>query len=236
MYENESDARLKINEMLKESGWRLLPDDKGPQNIKVEKHIKSTSEVNDSPFSIGFADYELLDERNFPIGILEAKKGDPLSGKEQARNYVNEIGARFVILSNGETNYFWDLENGNPIQISYFPSQNDLTERLNFKPNIVSISDEIIAEDYVASSQYPNYKLDPRWIDETQRKQFIKDNSLRFLRQYQIDAIKSLQDAINCKELWEINNGITLCPKCHQSTYNFGGKNIRKDHFYSVSL
>ena len=52
----------------------------------------------------------------------------------------------------------------------------------------------------------------------------------------QENQIKSLQDAINCKELWEINNGITLCPKCHQSTYNFGGKNIRKDHFYSVSL
>ena len=28
--------------------------------------------------------------------------------------------------------------------------------------------------------------------------------------------IKILEDAINCKELWDINNGITLCKKCHE--------------------
>ena len=30
--------------------------------------------------------------------------------------------------------------------------------------------------------------------------------------------IKNLEDAIKCKELWDINNGITLCHNCHQLT------------------
>ncbi|GAH86168.1 unnamed protein product, partial [marine sediment metagenome] len=34
------------------------------------------------------------------------------------------------------------------------------------------------------------------WIYEDRRKDFIKDNSLKFLRHYQINAIKSLQDAV----------------------------------------
>lgn len=30
--------------------------------------------------------------------------------------------------------------------------------------------------------------------------------------------IKTLEEAENCKELWDINNGITLCKKCHKKT------------------
>lgn len=30
--------------------------------------------------------------------------------------------------------------------------------------------------------------------------------------------IKTLQDALNCEELWSINNGRTLCEKCHNKT------------------
>lgn len=35
---------------------------------------------------------------------------------------------------------------------------------------------------------------------------------VHIIRKY---SIKTLEQAINCKELWDINNGRTLCRKCH---------------------
>ena len=35
--------------------------------------------------------------------------------------------------------------------------------------------------------------------------------------------IKTLDDARNCNELWDINNGQTLCKDCHKLTDNYGG-------------
>ena len=39
------------------------------------------------------------------------------------------------------------------------------------------------------------------------------------IRKYQIET---LDDAIACKALWDINNGRTLCRKCHQKTITWG--------------
>lgn len=36
--------------------------------------------------------------------------------------------------------------------------------------------------------------------------------------------IKTVEDALSCEELWNINNGITFCKKCHEKTKNFGSK------------
>ena len=60
----------------------------------------------------GLIDYLLLDKNNFPLCVLEAKRSskNPLDGKEQARRYANSINVRFIILSNGELHYFWDLK------------------------------------------------------------------------------------------------------------------------------
>jgi len=40
--------------------------------------------------------------------------------------------------------------------------------------------------------------------------------------------IKSVEDAINCEELWNINNGRTLCEDCHKKTGNHGKKFAKK--------
>lgn len=39
--------------------------------------------------------------------------------------------------------------------------------------------------------------------------------------------IKSVDEALLCDELWNINNGRTLCRECHLTTDNYGGR-IRK--------
>ena len=44
------------------------------------------------------------------------------------------------------------------------------------------------------------------------------------------NEITTLEQALECEELWNINNGITLCRKCHEKTYNWGkrGKNRKR--------
>jgi len=34
--------------------------------------------------------------------------------------------------------------------------------------------------------------------------------------------IKTLKDALDCEELWDVNNGITLCINCHKKTETYG--------------
>ena len=39
--------------------------------------------------------------------------------------------------------------------------------------------------------------------------------------------IKSIPDAIACFELWNLNNGRTLCKPCHFKTDNYGGNTFK---------
>ena len=49
-----------------------------------------------------------------------------------------------------------------------------------------------------------------------------KENEIHHIKQFFIireeNNIKTLQDALKCKELWDVNNGATLCKKCHYLT------------------
>ena len=42
---------------------------------------------------------------------------------------------------------------------------------------------------------------------------------IRFIAIVRKYVLKTLEQAINCKELWDINNGRTLCRKCHKSNF-----------------
>ncbi len=88
--------------------------------------------------SKGFIDYLLLDEKGLSsLIVLEAKKEElnPLFGKEQARKYAQSQNCRFIILSNGNNHYFWDLQKGNPNIISKFPSLKTVEGYSSFKTN-----------------------------------------------------------------------------------------------------
>ena len=92
----EAKARILINGLLQRSGWRFFDDETGPANIALEAHVKLKKTAienlgDDFEKTVnGFVDYLLLDERGFPIAVLEAKseKFDPRIGKEQARKYA----------------------------------------------------------------------------------------------------------------------------------------------------
>ena len=38
------------------------------------------------------------------------------------------------------------------------------------------------------------------------------------------NRIKDLDEALNCEEFWNINNGRTLCKECHKLTENYGNR------------
>lgn len=59
----------------------------------------------------GFIDFLLLDDNGHPFIVLEAKSEDkdPLVGKEQAREYAKSLFIKYVILSNVNQHYFWNI-------------------------------------------------------------------------------------------------------------------------------
>lgn len=207
----EAHARIKINNMLTEAGWHLVND--LAKNIRANVDLEYTTKINrDDKFKAGLLDYLLLDSKGFPLCVLEAKREDinPLSAKKQAREYAEAQGIRFVILSNGNIHYLWDIEIGNPEIITSMPSQESLESRHDFKPDTKSLYEEEITPEYVALMKNPRLLIEPDYKDETKRAKFCIENGYRLLRPYQINAIKALQGAVkqgNNRFLFEMATG-----------------------------
>lgn len=172
MERKEAAARIRINKLLESAGWRFVDDENGRANIDLEPGVDITKVGDDFELiSKGFIDYLLLDDRGFPVCVLEAKRErvHPLSAKEQARDYAKSQNARFVILSNGLSHYLWDTDGGNPEMITEFPSQESLQHRNTYKPNTQDLIDEVVDAHYLSD-------------------QFA-------LRPYQVEAIHAIQTA-----------------------------------------
>jgi len=202
--QKEAKARIRINGLLQRASWRFFDDENGPANIALEANVKIKKKVLDQfgddfeKTAHGFVDYLLLDGKGFPCAVLEAKseKIDPLAGKEQARKYAKSTNVRFIILSNGNLHYFWDLEHGNPSIVTEFPSQESLGQYRTFKPNSENLVKESVEADYIAITQDPMYSSAPRWNNPDEHDAFIKENNLKFLRPYQLKAIYALQKSV----------------------------------------
>ncbi|MCL4377471.1 MAG: DEAD/DEAH box helicase family protein [Actinobacteria bacterium] len=194
--QKEAKARIKINKLLEESGWRLIDNKNGRANVILEPGI-NIKELGDDFENVhkGYIDYLLLDEQNFPICVLEAKSEDKdsLVGKEQARKYANSQNVRFIILSNGNIHYLWDKKIGNPTRIAKFPTLLNFKSQKEFSPNIDKLINLEINEDFIVKTQYPQYISDPSYLNSQTRDDFISDKGLRFLRQYQLAAVKAVQ-------------------------------------------
>ncbi len=165
----EATARIKINKLLEAAGWRFFAEGKSPANIQLEPSITIKAQdldalgVDFEKSSKGFIDFLLLNEKGFPFIVLEAKAEDksPLVGKEQARKYARSQNCRFIILSNGNLHYFWDLERGNPYVITTFPTPTSVMGYQKTVPDPKRLVEEVVDDDYIVLTQRPGYLTGP---------------------------------------------------------------------------
>jgi type I restriction enzyme, R subunit len=80
--EKEAKARIKINKMLEEAGWRLLDSPAARANVHLETTIALKADQLGNDFEklpIGHADYSLHDDNAYPVAVLEARYNRPRS-------------------------------------------------------------------------------------------------------------------------------------------------------------
>lgn len=196
----EAQARIKINRLLEEAGWRFFDDEAGRANIVLESHTKLDDLGDDFEHTKnGYIDFLLVNDNQKPLIVLEAKreKIEPLSAKEQARAYAIAQKAKYVILSNGNIHYLWDIETGNPERIAAFPTLASIQQYAAYKPEPAKLVAEPVEKDFIVLTQLHNYLDYPEYHDLNKRDNFNKNHKLRFLRYYQIDAIKAIQKKIS---------------------------------------
>lgn len=218
MSAKEAKARIKINKLLETAGWRFFDDENGSANIQVEANVKITKKQFDDfgenfeKVKNGFIDFLLLDEHGKPFIVLEAKSEDkdPLVGKEQARAYAKSNFVKYVILSNGNIHYFWNIYKGNPQIILSFPTYESVRESKALNADPSRLYNEEITPDYIAVVREPRYVEAPEYKNPDTRAQYLKDRGLRMMRKYQVNAIKALQQSVregNQRFLFEMATG-----------------------------
>ena len=190
MHTTEADARIIIDDLLKQALWD--PADKsqvltevhiqnasatGGQGSRVAESISAYGLDHDAaekdPSLTGRADYVLINQNGRPLAIIEAKKNaiNPYVAKQQALPYAKALGAPFIFLTNGELIYFWDYLNDDARIVASFFSRRDLerlvASRQNRKP--------------LATIEIPEY--------------YIRQGETRRVRPYQQDAMRALDQA-----------------------------------------
>lgn len=132
--QSEKETRKElIDKQLLQAGW----DINDRTAVELEFVVASTipNQVAETPQHYGgIADYLLKDRRGQAIAVVEAKKTttDAQRGREQARQYVEQIGQRqgddppFCFYTNGTDLYFWDIGHYPPRKLFGYPTRDDL--------------------------------------------------------------------------------------------------------------
>ncbi len=115
---NEAFARIKIDQLLKDTDWRLT------DGISVRYEYP----LDDG----GRADYALFDRQGRALAVLEAKSTSVSlsAGEIQGRRYADLLDVPFIFLSNGEEVWFCDKgQDAHFRKIETVFSQDDLARR-----------------------------------------------------------------------------------------------------------
>ena len=141
----EQEARQKITAMIEGAGWHYR-----------EEAIAGRSGGR------GFSDYLLFGSDGVAVAVLEAKRAEvpPLSGKEQAREYADSLGVKHVFLSNGELNYHWVTDSGNPVRIMAMPRFDELDKVRQALPDRSLLWETTVDENFLRTRTMRHYQLD----------------------------------------------------------------------------
>ncbi len=196
---SEAQARITINKMLEDAGWRFLPDGSGQrENVILEHRLSGRTFSPNADLGNdferapeGFVDYVLLNTDGRAVAVVEAKREsiDPLTAKEQARAYAENLNAGHIFLSNGLVHWYWNLRQGNPVKVSRFLPLEELGKASEWRPDPARLASVAINQNYIAVSQdsaWPTYSAADRETIQVNKK-------IRLLRDYQLDAIHELQ-------------------------------------------
>ncbi len=184
MHSSEQDARIIIDDLLKEAGWdlkdRFQVKTEVPLYTDVNDLVKDNLEdyadnVSDQKTKIlGRADYVLYDRDGKPLAVIEAKKSalHPYQAKQQTLPYAKAIAAPFIFLTNGELIYFWDYTNDDARIVNSFYSQKDLERIVKQRANREPMAHIPIPDTY------------------------IRQGEIRNVRDYQQEAMKALDHSL----------------------------------------
>ena len=153
---SEAQARITINKMLEEAGWRFLPDGGGNrENVILEHRLSGRTFSPNADLGQdferapeGFVDYVLLNTDGRAVAVVEAKREsiDPLTAKEQARAYAESLNASHIFLSNGLVHWYWNLRQGNPVKVSRFLPLEELGKASEWRPDPARLASAVVDE------------------------------------------------------------------------------------------
>src|SRR5437899_11291742 len=125
---SEAQARITINKMLEDAGCRFLPEGDGNrENVILEHRLSGRTFSPNADLGNdferapeGFVDYLLLNTDGRAVAVVEAKREriDPLTAKEQARAYAENLNASHIFLSNGLVRWYCNLRQGKTGEVS----------------------------------------------------------------------------------------------------------------------
>ena len=187
MSDKEALSRIKIDNLLVASGWRLLDDGELKRNVVLEQGYRVGKATK-------FTDYLLLDTFNRPLAVIEAKKVEfPLkSAKAQAMEYCRQLKVNYFYLSNGEEHYFASVNDGVLYSVEEFLTQEELIELTSGQTDRVELWKQNCEDTILADIKIPNVKSHAKFIDISTRKEFLSNQRIKLLRDYQVDAVNAI--------------------------------------------
>lgn len=161
--ETEAETRKnRIDKRLKQAGWDADDASIVKQEVDTKNSDFKTRDYKTREDTLGskeekaYADYVLLDNKDNPIAVIEAKRTskDSRVGQAQAEGYAKDIKDQtdsdvFIYFTNGIDIWFWNKGHSNPRKVLGFHSRADLERILYQNQNKKSFSEVKIREEII---------------------------------------------------------------------------------------